>query len=198
MEFTLAYDPPHTNACGPAMPGMVRCSLARHSKHGVAIVSCYHGVAYMALACPCGIKHRAILLVPAPLVPGLGVPPNVQQFPFIVDPIDPPDRDRDVAWFMCPLQLLHLQARTVATAAVGLNELMEVQTGFGAFTHQVVGLPLRGGHEELLLSQSRVPRGGSIPSSFSPGQSGSPVVNRSGELVAVVRDNAGHCGRVVV
>lgn len=200
MEFELEPSPPPKDACRDAMPGRVRCSLAIHSKHGVAIVSCYHGVAFMALGCPCRTNHKAILVVPAHLLPGLQVPPTFQAITFEVNPypIDPAERGRDIAWFTCPPELQGLRARPVATGSVGLDELVEVQTSFGPFFHQVVGLPSRGSHDELLLSQDRLPRGDGSPSSFTPGQSGSPVLNRSGELVAVVRDNAGHCGRVVV
>ena len=200
MEFELEPSPPSTDQCRPAMPGRVRCSLAIHPKHGVAIVSCYHGVAFMASGCPCGTNHKAILIVEVNRVPGLQVSPPARFIGIEVNPypIDPAERDRDVAWFTCPPKLQGLRARPVATGSVGLDELVEVQTSFGPFFHQVVGLPSRGSHDELLLSQDRLPRGDGSPSSFTPGQSGSPVLNRSGELVAVVRDKAGHCGRVVV
>lgn len=200
MEFELEPSPPIAEQCRPAIPGRVRCSIAIHPKHGVAIVSCYHGVAFMALGCPCGTKHKAILIVQVNLVPGLQVSPPVPVICFEVNPypIDPAERDRDVAWFTCPKELQGLPARPVATVAVGLNELVEVQTGFGGFAHQVVGLLPKGPHYELLLSQDRLPRRDGSPSSFSGGQSGSPVLNQAGEVVAVVRDNGGHCGRVVV
>lgn len=202
MEFELEPSPPPTAACRDAMPGRVRCSLAIHPKHGVATVSCYHGVAFMALVCPCGIKHKAILRVQAHLLPGPPFTPPIPVIHFVVNPypIDPAERDRDVAWFTCPPQLshLHAQARAVAATGPAVVAVVDVETSHGRFEHRVEDLPLRGSHPELRLSLNRTPEGIGIPSSFTGGQSGSPVLNQSGEVVAVVRDSGGHCGRVVV
>jgi hypothetical protein len=79
-----------------------------------------------------------------------------------------------------------------------MGDLVGVQTGFGAYTHEIVGVPQNGANGELLLSHNRLPQENGCPSSFTGGQSGSPVVNSKGEVVAVVRDNAGHCGLVIV
>lgn len=196
MEFELEPLPPFDRRCLAGQPGKVRSSLAVHPQHGTALVTCFHGAAFLALQCHCGRRHTVELIVPN----GTLNPPNGAEVRIPVALIDLGDEPRDVAWFKCPQELTHLQARAriVASQSVKLGDLLEVQTPDGPYFHQVVGLPLRGGEEEILLTQDRLPRGDGRPSSFCSGQSGSPVVNRAGELVAVVRTNAGHCGRVVV
>jgi hypothetical protein len=200
MEFVITFEPPITPQCALAMPGEVRGSLAYYTPDRVAIASCYHGVAYMSLKCPCRSNHRAFVLVDPKLLPGEVLPTRVQPARFEVFPIDPPDIKRDVAWFTCPDELSHLhsQARTVAATGPRVGDIVYVETSHGRFEHKVEDLPPRGSHPELRLSLSRNPAGVGIPSSFVAGQSGSPVLNQAGELVAVVRDSGGHCGRVVV
>lgn len=203
MEFTLTYHPPAVAACQPALPGPVRCSLAKHPTHGVALVTCFHSVAFMAHHCPCGTNHRAFVRL------------NGIDFEISVVALD---QARDVAWFSRPdvLRSMDTHARSVATTLPNLGDPVVVFSEIGNIIHTVVCLPLRDnapGSEQELQLQATPPfcyvpaAAGTVVTPqetfntipylcFQPGQSGSPVVNAKNEVVGVVRNNMGRCGLV--
>jgi hypothetical protein len=130
MEYTLTFDPPRTPDCELALPGDVRGSLATHPIHGVALLTCFHGVTFMAHCCPCGTNHQAYAQVN-------GVNPAVNVINV--------DQDRDVAWLSCPQALAAPAnlARTVTANPPAQGEVVTVCSSHGNFAHIIAGLPTR-------------------------------------------------------
>jgi hypothetical protein len=191
MEYALTFDPPATPACASAIPGNVRGSLATHPTHGVALLTCFHGVAFMAQCCPCGTNHQACAQVN-----GVNLAVNVINV----------DRDRDVAWLSCPQALAGRAnlARAVTANLPAQGEVVTVCSSHGNFAHIIVGLPTRDPNPnsavELQIQPTQIPAHQTEDTirtmSFGGGQSGSPVVNLNGVVVGVVRNNQGRCGLI--
>jgi hypothetical protein len=173
------------------MPGDVRGSLAIHPTHGAALVTCFHGVAFMAHSCPCGTNHQAYVRVN-----GVDLVVNVIAV----------DQPRDVAWLSCPQALAGQTnvARRIETNPPTQGELVTVCSSSGDFLHLIAALPTRDNNAnsaiELQLQPTQLTAQQTEDTvralSFGPGQSGSPVINRNNVVVGVVRNNQGRCGLI--
>lgn len=148
-------------------------SLAIHPTHGLAILTCYHGAACMAARCRCTIPHTAY------------IDGSHEQLAVIDD-----DESRDVAWLSASISK-GIGARVIAATRPTVGDSVTVVLPAGSRTATVLSLPNRNSNPSEAVELE-------LDCVFVGGDSGSPVLNASGEIVAVVRNRAGRCGFVVV
>lgn len=170
-------------------------SLALHSSGVQAVVTCFHGPVHLAKQCKCG---SSTLMANGEIVT-------------VLEEIE----DRDVAWLKLPtppiappsapvsggttgpLVPLPIPAtpptpptpRACATVRPVAGQRVTVELPTGDATAVVIAVTGRD-----FAADPRVEI--ALDRTFHPGDSGSPVMNAAGEVVAVVRNVCGRCGLV--
>lgn len=150
-----------------------RASLAEHPTHGRALVTCYHGPACLAHRCGDSPRHD-------PLDRASG------EAAALIDPVE----DRDLAWLSAPPSLSAHGVRRVASTAPAIGETLTVLLASGPQSAKVSSLPPRHAGDPLSIIEIQ------LDCTFTRGDSGSPVIDTEGRVVAVVRDKTGRCGFV--
>jgi hypothetical protein len=143
-----------------------RGSFVSHPTVGAAILTCFHGPVQAWSTCTCSARPRIRV--------------NYDDVDVIC-----PIEERDVAWLGAPSTLLG--PRNVATSAPSPGTVVSILLVSGTVDATVIGIESRHGN-------SSAPYELSLSTKFCVGDSGSPVLLPSGEVIAVVRNTLGRVG----
>lgn len=166
-ELTVVF--PGCQNCG-IPPQHARGSIAQHPNHGPAVVTCYHGPIYERSRCAC--------TPPPGLLSADGVPLTVLET----------IQQRDVAWLS--IQPVTGNPREISANRPIIGHTLTVVLAGGAVQVEVRALLGRDDPQTAPFELD-------LNSTFQQGDSGSPVLNTQGQVIAVVRNKAGRCGFVL-
>jgi hypothetical protein len=144
-------------------------SAAKHPTKGAAIVTCFHGPVELAQRCTCGASN---LLAGTDAVT-------------IIETIE----RRDVAWLSLPTSRATDSSRDVANTRPSVGDAVSIHLPGRNATAVVIAVT---GRDHAAHAQKEL----ALDRRFNPGESGSPVVTTTDQVVGVVRDVCGRCGFV--
>lgn len=152
--------------CNPVVD-LARASIALHPTHGPAVLTCFHGPVDLRSSCSCN--------PPPTLISDRG---EILQ---IIDPIQP----RDVAWLSIPNIPGTPRQLSLDTPGVG-----ERVTAVLPDREALVSVRAVTGRDNAQTGTLEL----DLDTTFRKGDSGSPILNAQGRIIAVVRDTSGRCG----
>jgi hypothetical protein len=163
-ELTIEF--PGCQNCGIPLQ-RARGSIAQHPNHGAAVVTCYHGPIYERSRCACTPQPGLVSANGAPLT----VLETIQQ--------------RDVAWLS--IEPVTGNPREISANRAIVGDRLTVVLEGGAVQAEVRALTGRDDPQTAPFELD-------LNTIFQEGDSGSPVLNNQGQVIAVVRNTAGRCG----
>jgi hypothetical protein len=145
-------------------------SLARHPTHGPAVITCFHG--------PVSRRGRCTCTPPPGLISGDGAVLSV------LETVEA----RDVAWLS--IKVVPRTPREVSANTPMVGDTLTVVLPGGTVQATVRGVLGRDDPQNEPIELD-------LNTAFQPGDSGCPILNTQGEVIAVVRNTGGRCGFVL-